>query len=343
MVGWAVGLVRAVLSASGGFAGYCRSALASAKRLRARDLEPARSALFPLPVHELGWLHWPSRTWPRQRQWQVTHATRALTLVAGLALSYEATGRPHVPAQGERLANAAQLRVVARLRAAAQSVLRAAHGSPLRSLGLGRGRIAAGWDSVDALASLVRQLDLTPSYGRRAELVGELSLSADSGAEPVDVARVDFPAVRPHLDLAPLLVDDDVRAGYVDPASLEFTDAEVDAEAPGSAPFAGKACDRIPAQELGRFLERLDGCGMLFAARDDGTPRCGFFCVRKKWSEEHGHWVLRLVLDRRPRNSLERHVHPSEDTVPHGVCFLDVVLGPGEQLRIWATDLPAYY
>ena len=65
--------------------------------------------------------------------------------------------------------------------------------------------------------------------------------------------------------------------------------------------------------------------------------------VRKEWSEERQLWVLRLVMDRRPRNAEERKLIPSEDTVPHGTCFTDIVLEPGYVLRLWATDLPQYY
>ena len=54
-------------------------------------------------------------------------------------------------------------------------------------------------------------------------------------------------------------------------------------------------------------------------------------------------WILRLVMDRRPRNAEERKLVPSEDTVPHVSCFTDIVLEPGYILRVWSTDLPQYY
>ena len=61
------------------------------------------------------------------------------------------------------------------------------------------------------------------------------------------------------------------------------------------------------------------------------------------WDAERGVWLLRLVLDRRPRNAQERLIEPSEDTMPHGTCFLEVRLGAQEQLRTWASDLPQWY
>ena len=82
---------------------------------------------------------------------------------------------------------------------------------------------------------------------------------------------------------------------------------------------------------------------MLFAFRDVGGKKCGFFCVRKEWDVERGLWVLRLVLDRRPRNAQERAVRATDDAFPHGSCFLDIVLGSGEQLLLWISDLPSFY
>ena len=65
--------------------------------------------------------------------------------------------------------------------------------------------------------------------------------------------------------------------------------------------------------------------------------------MRKEWSEERQLWVLRLVMDRRPRNAEERKLIPSEDTMPHGTCFTEIVSVPGYVLRLWAIDLPQYY
>ena len=71
--------------------------------------------------------------------------------------------------------------------------------------------------------------------------------------------------------------------------------------------------------------------------------KCGFFCVREERDEERKVWVFRLVLDRRPRNAVERQVRPRDDALPHGTCFLDVVLDEDEQLRLWTSDLPSFY
>ena len=91
------------------------------------------------------------------------------------------------------------------------------------------------------------------------------------------------------------------------------------------------------------FLRELDKRGILYAARDTGAAKCEFFCVRKEWDSGRGLWLLRLVLDRRPRDSLERLVRPADAALPHGACFLDLVLDDGEQVRLRITDLPSFY
>ena len=82
---------------------------------------------------------------------------------------------------------------------------------------------------------------------------------------------------------------------------------------------------------------------MLFSDRGPGATKCGFFCARKEWDAARELWVLRLVLDRRPRNGLEKLVRPADAAMPHGACFLDVALVDGEQVRLWITDLPSLY
>ena len=54
-------------------------------------------------------------------------------------------------------------------------------------------------------------------------------------------------------------------------------------------------------------------------------------------------WILRLILDRRPRNAEEQQVVPREDTMPHGCVFCELVLEHGEEVRLWASDLPQWY
>ena len=67
------------------------------------------------------------------------------------------------------------------------------------------------------------------------------------------------------------------------------------------------------------------------------------FVSRKEWDNQHKVWVLRLVLDRRPRNSVEQQLRPRDEAFPQGTCFVDVVLDDDEQLRLWTSDFPSFY
>ena len=123
-----------------------------------------------------------------------------------------------------------------------------------------------------------------------------------------------LPVVEPHFGLAPLLVDADVRAAYEEPATLEqpevppgvLTDSELHAvnvdidDWPSSNPPSnGRACDRLPPEQLEQFLRALDDRGMLFAGRDRDAERSGFFCVRKEWDSERN--ILFVASRRRAR------------------------------------------
>ena len=358
---WATTAVSQVLSGGGAFAGYCRASLATAHTKAAKAARAVARQLFPLPLQSL--LQLPGRIRSRigYRRWAEAQATRSLALLSGLALSWEATGRPHVPVAEQFRANDAQKRVVTRLRVAAAAMVRASRGVELRDLAIGRGKLGAGWATLDALVNTARRLQADVPYSRASKVLGNLGECGHDGPESVDVPRVALPDVEPHFDLAPFLVEADVRAGYIDPSTLErgaqlesaLTDAEehalhqlnveLDAWLRGNPPFDGRACDKLLWHQLAPFLRELDKRGMLYADRDKGFLKCGFFCVRKEWDAQRRVWVLRLVLDRRPRNSVEQQVKPQYDVFPQGTCFVDVVLGEDEQLRLWTSDLPSFY
>lgn len=266
-----------------------------------------------------------------------------------------------MPAAKQFRANEAQRRAITRLREAAVSMIRASRGVELRHLALGRGKLASGWATLDKLVSVTRRLQAEVPYSRISKVLGDLGECGHDGPESVDVSRVALPEVEPHFDLAPFLIDDDVRAGYLDPATLEPAaklerelseaetrgldrlNAEFEDWLQDNPPFRGRSCDKLLRHQLGPFLRELDKRGMLFADRDRGLQKCGFFCVRKEWDAQRNVWVLRLVLDRRPRNSVERHVRSRDDAFPQGTCFVDVVLEDDEQLRLWTSDLPSFY
>ena len=137
--------MKQALSAGGAFAGYCRASLSSAQTSLGKKARAVAPQLFPLPLQNL--LQLPSRKRSRwgRRRWAEAQATRSLTLLSGLALNWEATGRPHVPVAKQFRANEAQQCAITRLREAAASMIRASRGVELRQLALGRGKLAAGW------------------------------------------------------------------------------------------------------------------------------------------------------------------------------------------------------
>ena len=86
----------------------------------------------------------------------------------------------------------------------------------------------------------------TPTASPAAEVVALMPTGdAGHGAEDVDVDRLALPKVEPALDLAPLLVDDHLRRGFLDPASLcEGANPNL-ADFPAGWADAGKAL-RLP-------------------------------------------------------------------------------------------------
>ena len=158
--------MKQLLSAGGAFAGYCLASLSGSQTSAAKKARGVASQLFPLPLQCL--LQLPGRARSRLgcRRWAKAQATRSLTLLSGLALNWEATGRPHVPAAKQFRANEAQRRAITRLREAAVSMIRASRGVELRHLALGRGKLASGWATLDKLVSVTRRLQAEVPYSR---------------------------------------------------------------------------------------------------------------------------------------------------------------------------------
>ena len=200
----------------------------------------------------------------------------------------------------------------------------------VKTLGLGRGKIAAGWDSLAAIRHSVRVLESQAAHRqyRMSVPLGVASGAAMEEAEDVDIRRVKLPEQAATVPLDRFLVEPAVRESFLRPSTLDD---------PTKEPFSGRVCDRVPRAERDSFLRALDRAAMLTAVRQPLGKRAGFFAVRKQWDAERRVWILRLVLDRRPRNSEEARVEPEEDTVPHGTCFLAIHLGADEELRVFAT------
>ena len=159
---------------------------------------------------------------------------------------------------------------------------------------------------------MIKSGNMFDSDYRVSRVVAEAPVVPLDAAEDVCVERLKLPEQAATVKLKDYLVDDHVREGYLKPSTLSTDDA---------VPFDGRVCNRLPPKELPRFVRELDRRDMLAAVRRGLGKRSGFFCVRKSWDEERQVWILRLVLDRRPRNAEETKLVASEDTVPHGTCF----------------------
>jgi len=160
-------------------------------------------------------------------------------------------------------------------------------------------------------------------------------MPAGDAAETVVPPMLALPDETGGLCLSELL-SGDMREGFDRPSTLT---------APDAPPFEGRACNRVPPESFREFVGLLDQAGMLGAVREPIGPASAFFAVRKTYNAERGAWNQRLILDRRPRNAEESSVL-CDDTLPHGVCFADLILPASADAgvaRLWCTDLPQYF
>ena len=346
--GVAAGYVRRIEGCVGAFACYVRAARASNSRSAcsaepSRDISPVSplrkrsvSALFPLPlVSEVRKRLPPNGRARRRIANRAANAQLQNAMI--LFLNFEAAGRRREYSRPVGPTTPAQQRALAGIADAAKAMLcpDVLRGS-LQSLGLGRGKIAAGWDSLAAIRHSVRALEGSAAHQqyRLSVPLGVLPGVVGEEAEDVDIRRVKLPEQAATVPLERFLVEPAVRESFLRPSTLNDSVKE---------PFTGRVCDRVPSRERDEFLRALDRASMLVAVRKPLGKRAGFFAVRKQWDPERRAWMLRLVLDRRPRNAEESRVEPEEDTAPHGTCFLEVHLGADEELRVFATDLPQWY
>ena len=104
-------------------------------------------------------------------------------------MNWEATGRPNVPVAQQFRVNEAQNSAVTRLREAAASTIRASRGVELQQLAMGRGKLPAGWATLDKLMNATRRAQAEVLYSRASKVLGELGESGHDGPESVDVPR----------------------------------------------------------------------------------------------------------------------------------------------------------
>ena len=89
----------------------------------------------------------------------------------------------------------------------------------IRLLALGRGKIAKGWEALDAIRAATAGL-LALSYRHPAQ-VGSVPYQRVDTAVDVIPDRIKLPAEAATVALEEFLVDPVIRQGYLEPATLE--------------------------------------------------------------------------------------------------------------------------
>ena len=278
-MGFAAGLRRRIMRCRGAFAQFTRLACRSPERdSMTTPVMPgakcAGSALFPVPLVKSGAR---TRLPPNGRAVRRAMRRRAIIELANtmiLFLNFEEGGRrwgqPPPPASRP---TPVQRAVQERLLEAAEAMLcLQVSSAAMRTLALGRGKIARGWEDLDAIQSVINQSDLFGSDYRVSRVVAEAPVAPQDAAEDVQVDRLKLPQEAATVQLEDYLVDEDIRDGYLRPSTLTLADSE---------PFVGRACNRVRRAEFPKFIRALDERGMLAAVRCALGPHAGFFGIRK--------------------------------------------------------------
>ena len=88
------------------------------------------------------------------------------------------------------------------------------------------------------------------------------------------------------------------------------------------------------------MCKRLDDASILaLVPVEEAEDISQIFAQRKKYDSELAAWVLRLLFDRRQRNSRERHLGAASRDMPHAACFLDIILEDFEHIEFDTSDL----
>ena len=289
--GVAAGFLRRIAGCVGAFASYVRAARAT-PHSSACSAEPSHdacpvsslrkrsvSALFPLPLVSEVRKKLPPNGRSRRRianRAAVVQLQNAMVLF----LNFEAAGRRREYSRAVGSTTPAQQRALAGIADAAKAMLcpEVLRGS-LKTLGLGRGKIAAGWDSLAAIRHSVRLLETDTAHRqyRVSVPLGKPAGAAADEAVDVDIQRVKLPEQAATVHLERFLVEPAVRESFLHPSTLADATKE---------PFTGRVCDRVPRAERAVFLRALDRAGMLAARRAPLGKRSGFFAVRKQWDPE---------------------------------------------------------
>ena len=141
-----------------------------------------------------------------------------------LFLNFEAAGRRREYSLAVGSTTPAQQRALAGIADAAKAMLcpEVLRGS-LKTLGLGRGKIAAGWDSLAAIRHSVRALEGSAAHQqyRLSVPLGVLPGVVGEEAEDVDIRRVKLQEQAATVPLERFLVEPAVRESFSRPSTLD--------------------------------------------------------------------------------------------------------------------------
>ena len=243
--------------------------------------------------------------------------------------SWHALGRPDrcpgtLPALDARLRATAWARCVERSAAMIRSA------TVCDVAGGGRRSQSLLREARDQEAALV-EVSLEQNAYDRAVPTAVRAAGHGGGPKRIEAAKLSLPAVGCTWDITPHLAGETL-AGFVDPRTLAVP------------PSMNAIKPRVNGsdREVLAMYRRFDDAGMLYLANPAEVPRgrggapatSGFFVVPK--SEE----ADRTVQDRRVPNAGERRLKDACTRLPHGSCYTELQLEPGETVRGHADDLP---
>ena len=156
---------------------------------------------------------------------------------------------------------------------------------------------------------------------------------------PLIADHVALPSRGGFFDPRDFLVDDDVRASYANPDTLL-----IGGDASGEPAFhTVPRGSGVSLSELLKLFKRLDDASILaLVPVEEAEDISQIFAQRKKYDSELAAWVLRLLFDRRQRNSRERHLGAASRDMPHAACFLDIILKDFEHIEFDTSDLECF-
>ena len=290
-MGFAAGFRRRIMRCRGAFAQFTRLACRSSERdTMTTPVMPgakcAGSALFPLPLVKSGAR---TRLPPNGRAVRREMRRRAITELANtmiLFLNFEEGGRcwgqPPPPASRPTPVQRAVQETL--LEAAEAMLCLQVSSAAMRTLALGRGKIARGWEDLDAIQSVINQSVLFGSDYRVSRVVAEAPVAPQDAAEDVQVDRLKLPQEAATVQLEDYLVDEDIREGYMRPSTLRSPTASRSLDALvtvcGEQSFqssSARSTNAVCLQPCGMHWVRMlgsSGCGRA------GTRAAGCgFCV----------------------------------------------------------------